>query len=243
MPKRRAQDSFELESQLCDVLAAGLRDALGWSGEATMLSEVQVGSVIPDLVLVDPRRVGSSVGSLTGFETWIVADLLRSRSRRVKTLSRRLFARPEATTRAVARLERVGFLARASEASFSLREDSFPRDAEVVAIEAKLRRWREAIDQATEYLLFANCSYVALPKETIDGSMGILPACRHRGLGVIAVAPAGIHVVRKAPRHQPRSAGWVSLVARALRDDAVTASTRSPARRAMRAGVRAPFAR
>jgi len=240
MLKRGTLETFRLEAQLCEVLVAGLLDALGWSRTAAMLSEVQVGAVIPDLVLVDSRRVGTSPCALTGFDTWIVADLLRSRARRVKTLSDRLFAEPEKTTRAVARLERLGLVDRPSKATFSIREGSFPRDAEVIAVEAKLSRWREAIDQATAYRRFANRSYVALPRETLERSKGIVPTCRSRGLGVLAVSSDGVHVVRRAPFHHPRSAGWVSLVARALAEDAVTGSSQSQAQRATRAGARAP---
>jgi hypothetical protein len=187
-----------------------------------MLSEVQVGAVIPDLVIVDPVVDEWSPVSLTGFDTWIVADLLRARTRRVTTLSRRLYARPEKTMRAVERLERVGLLDRGSSSAFSLC-DCFPRDAEVVAVEAKLYRWREAVDQATSYLRFANRSYVALPKEVVEGTDGLLPVCRARRLGVIAVSETSVEIVRMAPLHQPRSPGWVWLVARALEQRRCTA--------------------
>ena len=239
-PRVATRRRFALEAELCEVLVAGVPEVLGWSRPCTMLGEIQVGAVIPDLVMVDPVVDRWSLISLTRFDSWIVADLLRARSRRVSTLSSRLFARPEKTMRAVERLERLGLLDRASGSAFSL-GDCFPRDAEVVAVEAKLYRWREAIEQAAEYLRFANRSYVALPKETVDTTKGLLAACRSRGLGVIAVSEANIEVVRRAPLHQPRSPGWVWLVARALeRQGRATDSMPRRAPHARRVGVRAP---
>ena len=38
----------------------------------------------------------------------------------------------------------------------------------VVAVEAKLLRWRDALAQAISYLRFANESYVALPKAVVE---------------------------------------------------------------------------
>jgi hypothetical protein len=206
---------FALESQLCEVLAASISEVLRFRRPAAVLEEIQVGMVIPDLVIVDPGAGRWGPVTLTSFESWIVADLLRARSRRVETLSRRLFARPDRTSRAVERLERVGLLNRGMRSSFSL-VDNFPRDAEVVAVEAKLRRWREAVDQATDYLRFANRAYVALPQETVASTRGLLPLCRSRRVGVIAVSGSTAEIVRVAPLHEPKSPGWVWLVARAL---------------------------
>lgn len=228
--------TFALEAQLCEVLAACVPATLGWSRPATMLSEVQVGTVIPDLVIVDPVVDDWSLVSLTGFESWVLADLLRARARQITTLSRRLYARPEKTMRVVKRLERLGLIGRDSSSALSLCE-SFPRDAEVVAVEAKLYRWREAVDQATAYLRFANRSYVALPKEVVDGNDLLQAACRTRNVGVIAVSGASVEIVREAPLHQPRSPGWVWLVARAIARRRNASSTQHQAPPAKRAGV------
>jgi hypothetical protein len=96
-----------------------------------------------------------------------------------------------------------------------VRRGLFPNAAEVIAVEAKLHRWREAIEQATTYRRFANRSFVALPRATIEGSAQISEACRERGLGLIAVWSSGAKVVRPAVRHRPASAEWVWVVGQA----------------------------
>ncbi len=238
--------AFELESELCAVLSDRIADVLERDGARPMmpLGEVQVGLVIPDLVFVSSAIcLAQRPVELSGFDTWIVAELLRARPRCAKTLAARLFARPEKTTKALHRLERIGVLHRESDAAFMLR-DWFPTDSEVVAVEAKLARWRDAVDQAEEYLHFANRSYVALPTETVTRSTELKAECRKRRLGLLAVSRQGVELVREAPLHRPRTPAWVWLVARALDEQRrATATMPSPARRAMRVGGQGPYAR
>jgi hypothetical protein len=242
-PSKHASRTFRLEAQLCGVLSASVLRALDSTRRATMLSEVQVGRVIPDLLIVCAEASGGHIGDLTGFESWIVAELLRARSRRTETLASRLFARPEKTAEALNRLERRGAIHRASPTTVMLREDWFPRKSEVVAVEAKLVRWREAIEQATDYLRFANRSYVALPAETLSSTKGIAAACRSRGIGLMSVSRQGVDLVRKAPLHRTSSPGWVWVVGRAFTEQQATRSKPTRARSAKHVGVPAPSGR
>ncbi len=235
--------SFQLEAQLCSVLSSTILRALDSTGRATLLTEVQVGLVIPDLLVVCAEAAVGPIGDLTGFESWIVAELLRARSRKTETLASRLFARPEKTDAALRSLERRGAIHRASPTTVMLRDDWFPRTSEVVAVEAKLLRWREAIDQATDYLRFANRSYVALPEETLKQRAGIAVACRQRGLGLMSVSTRGVEVVRKAPLHRTTSPGWVWVVGRALTAQHATVPKLPRAHSATLAGARAPSGR
>ncbi len=218
--------SFKLEAQLCKVLSSTVLHALEADRRATLLTEVQVGLVIPDLMIVCAEATAAPVGDLTGFESWIIAELLRARSRRTDTLASRLFARPEKMADALRRLERRGAIHRAAANSVTLRPDWFPRTSEVVAVEAKLVRWREAIDQATKYLRFANRSYVALPEETLKARSGVAAACRNHGLGLMSVSAAGVDLVRRAPLHRTATAGWVWVVGRALATPAMAPKLR-----------------
>jgi hypothetical protein len=228
--------SFSLESQLCEVLARHVLEVLGVEHAAAVLEEVRVGTVVPDLVVVS--RGGSALDlRLSGFESWIVADLIRTRSRRIDTLSRRLFARTEITVRAVERLERAGLVERLSADAVSLRHACFPVESEVIAVEAKLRRWREAVEQAVGYQRFANRSYVALPADIIDGGEEILEACRSRGLGVLSVSRQGARVALKAPLRRLFSPGWVWVVGQARVTERSKQRSRLPALHATPVGV------
>jgi hypothetical protein len=73
---------------------------------------------------------------------------------------------------------------------------------EVIAVEAKQTRWREAILQAKRYKFFADQSYIAVWKETVPRvDLSLLET---HNLGLISVEPDKARVEREAPRSTPR---------------------------------------
>ena len=196
---------------------------------STVFEELPVGTVIPDVVLVSmsAHRLSTEFSS---FESWVVASFLRFRRLTMEVLAQRLYARPERTERALTALLRRQIVRRTSETSYELCREWLPANAEVVAIEAKLTRWREAVDQASAYLRFADRAYVALPLETAERTHDLLAVCRSRGLGLLGVAPHGVQLIRRAPRRRARSPEWVWVLGRALAGAPLTASTHAPTR-------------
>jgi hypothetical protein len=137
-------------------------------------------------------------------------------------------------------LERVEVLRRRPDGGYVVRRGWFPTAAQVIAVEAKLYRWREAIEQATTYRRFANRSFVALPRTTIARTPRISEACRARGLGLIEVWPTGVRVLRAADRHRPASPEWVWVVGQASAPPrSATQLTLAPEPAAMRVGDQA----
>lgn len=210
-----ATSTFGLEADLCEVLSARMPALLKGQKRVALLEEVQVGVVVPDLVLVRSAQ-SAAAASLSAFESWIVAELMAVSARRPETLAARLFAGHEKTVSALQRLERAGVVVRSSPRSYTLAKGWFPPGCEVIAVEAKLARWREAIQQAVTYLAFANRSYVALPAQTIERSVDVARACVASGVGLVAVSASHARILIKAPRRAMASPGWVWLVGRAL---------------------------
>lgn len=227
--------SFRLESDLCSVLIDAVENAAALGEPGTLLRELRVGTVIPDLVLV--RAMTQAGRGFSSFESWVIAALLRSRRLTVETLARRLYARPVNAKRALHALLRRQIVRRLSGDTYELLPDWFPVDPEVVAVEAKLTRWREAVEQASAYLRFSDRSYVAVPPETVRSAADLLPACCARGLGLLTVEPNGVTVLRRAPRHRIRSAEWVWVLGRAFAHQGATGSNHAQARCATLADV------
>jgi hypothetical protein len=74
---------------------------------------------------------------------------------------------------------------------------------EIVTIEAKVSKWRDAVSQAARNRVFAHRSLVALPESQArlaiqDKRVAML------GIGVISVAGTGAKLVRRSRRSQPR---------------------------------------
>ena len=80
--------------------------------------------------------------------------------------------------------------------------------ANVVAVEAKLKNWREALSQAKHYKEFANIAIVAMDASNIPIAKTILAEFVNNGIGLCAVSPRAIDWVirpRKSttvPSHQ-----------------------------------------
>lgn len=90
----------------------------------------------------------------------------------------------------------------------------------VIAFEAKLDRWREAMHQAYRNRCFADVSFVVLPKDVAEKAARFEVEFRRRGVGICYIdANEGVIVVTEGTRNQPIQP-W--LRARAI--DCATAS-------------------
>jgi hypothetical protein len=148
---------------------------------------------------------------LSGFESAVVAQLL-SRAHAADSLMTQIWSRKENVLRALTKLERLGVVRRRGQL-YALRRSAFPRKAEIVAIEAKLVRWREALRQAEQYQRFANRSYVAVPV-ALASNAALLESSRRMGVGVLSVSSARVDVPVEAEHREANSADWVWAVTR-----------------------------
>jgi hypothetical protein len=217
---------FAYEDDLCAVLDRHLEGIVlpqSESGRVRALAQRPVGPVIPDFIYVRSEGVTGeehdlpASGGLTALEASIVATLLSGRSLRGETIARRLYSRVDRITVPLKSLERQGIIEKFGGDVFALRRGAVPHSAQVVAVEAKLRRWREATAQAASYLLFANQSYVALPQEVITNNRALRAAAASARVGVLGVTPNSVQLVRRAPYHRTRSADWIWLLSRTVR--------------------------
>jgi hypothetical protein len=71
------------------------------------------------------------------------------------------------------------------------------------AFEAKLKKWREALDQAYRNSSFAHYSYVVLPENVIKNVLDNRQEFERRGIGLCTVNSSGIKVLFKAQKKYP----------------------------------------
>jgi hypothetical protein len=212
---------FAYEDDLCEVLASHLDRVLS-SGSNPLptrtLAQRPVGGVIPDFIYVRSDRLSSSSNAegLTSIEAAIVATLASGVGLRAEAIADRLYSRIERIAPHLRALERFGVLRRSGDGVLVLRRGALPKRAHVVAVEAKLRRWREAVGQAAAYLSFANQSYVALPDSIVHENEALRAAAAALRIGVLSVGAESVTVARTAPHHRPRSAEWVWLLSRTV---------------------------
>ena len=61
----------------------------------------------------------------------------------------------------------------------------FNNEEELVTIEVKLKDWRKAIEQALDHQLYADKSYICLPKPQRNVSENLLSILKESGIGLI----------------------------------------------------------
>ena len=69
------------------------------------------------------------------------------------------------------------------------------------AFEAKLKKWRDALDQAYRNSSFAHYSYVILPENVTKKALENKREFQRRGIGICTVNSSGIKIVFKAHKN------------------------------------------
>ena len=204
---------FNAEAQMCAVLEERLASVFGAPGlQTTAFAEVPVGSVIPDFLVVQggAKETGRRL-RLTNFDAAILAELLRG-CRRAGTVARRLWSEEQTILTRLNRLRRVGLVREVRRGSFSPVTTPFS-GTHVIAVEAKVSRWTEALRQAASYQTFSNESYVALPSRLVASHARVLTEVRGAGIGLLAVSERGVLPIVKAVPRRAMTSDFLWVVA------------------------------
>lgn len=149
--------------------------------------EVGVGRSIADVVAaVVPRRSVRMIPKLSVRESVIVRALRAIGATRIDVLERRC-GMPARSLRQgqLRRLVNEGVISCGAGGRVAL--GSWLRSGTIVAIEAKLLRWQDAIEQAVEYRRFADRVYVALPTDCIRAALRSRARFESAGVGLLGV--------------------------------------------------------
>lgn len=150
-------------------------------------TEVGAGSNIADVVVL--RREDdcepAQRDTLTVFESVILASLRRVGSTRIDLLEQRCgIDRRALREGALQRLLAWRLVERGRGGVVRLGEQ-WPGCGQIIAIEAKLTRWREALDQARRYRSYADRSYVLLPGKGANGARHAEDEFAKSGVGLL----------------------------------------------------------
>ncbi|MBL0220060.1 MAG: hypothetical protein IPQ07_40110 [Myxococcales bacterium] len=85
----------------------------------------------------------------------------------------------------------------------------------VIAIEAKLMRWRHAVQQAYRNRCFAHKSCVLLPRAVAYSAVRFCAEFERRGVGLCTLSGEEIEILIEPPRSEPLQP-WLSALAEEL---------------------------
>lgn len=177
--------------------------------QATVFQEPRIESGFPDLVIVVWRvaatRKWNEARALLEPQDLRVMHYLHQAGGKVadQELSECFQCLPRNLERlkSAGMVRRVGasWVARALSWSFAARK--------IIAIEAKIGKWAEALDQAVLNTWFASSSYILIPNSP---SQQVLDVARRFGVGVCSMNGAEVEEITSPPEQLPKSyASWI----------------------------------
>lgn len=157
---------FRLEKHLRDFLAR--YNLVEWLSPSTTLvrREQPVGGRIPDILYVvfqEPPPQDIWPSSWISHHTFLVWHLRRAWRLHIETIAQKSYLPVDVAESLLRSLEVSGAVCQADSGSYFLSDQLVEIGrGEVVAVEAKLTRWQDAMDQAIQYQAFADRVVVAM---------------------------------------------------------------------------------
>ena len=189
------------EARFIEYSLDAVLDYFAQFGNTLICQEVGVGNSIADLVglIVEGNSLPDFEKSYTITESIVLAHLRNFGATRIDLLEKRCGVKSGVFRNdALSWLEEIGAISFGAGGQISLHDGYlFPRT--IVAIEAKLQRWRDALDQAIAYQQYADESYVLLPSEFANAALSNLDKFRKSGIGLLVFEKgSGIQVQTQA---------------------------------------------
>jgi len=179
---------FRLESEMLNPLVDCLPTVfqLHTGERAKVLVEPTIGSVIPDVIFATWSGELPRCDTLNSVSRHVLAWLTSQKiaSGEVQ-LCEELFLSQQAAAAAVSSLKRIGAVAQRESGEVELCPHFDPSGVvTLIALEVKLKRWREALEQAAAYRTFADQAYVVLDGNQVKLTATMKAAFVSRGIGL-----------------------------------------------------------
>lgn len=176
---------------------------------AAIFIEPQIDTGYPDIVVVEYYSILPSPNAarqkIVATDLKILYYIHCKKYLSLQELSKNLAYTPDEVRKSVQRLANADLIY-LSKNGTSVRNRALSKYCpikRIIAIEAKLDKWNEAIAQAEHNIWFATDSYVLLNKEKCSST--ILDKCKDKGIGVILVNGNIQTALKSTTRHFPVS--------------------------------------
>ena len=198
--------AFRFERDMLQSVRETLPSKLGFDSLnlGFILCEPTVGNMIPDVVLaratenlILPKKPFSLV------EAHILALIEEHRELSELEVLAYLYLTESGARRAFAGLRKSGLIQKTDTGKMAVDSSAFTRAVEIIAIELKLRRWREALTQARTYLKFADRAYVVLDGNQVQPDSAMEEEFRSVSVGLFLHRGFWLEKIIEAPRTKP----------------------------------------
>lgn len=161
--------------------------------ECRVAHELPIGQSIADMVILRPvsERVWPEA-PLTVAESVVLSTLRQLGAARADTIGRQVFMSADEVRALLDGRLSEWRLVRCKERGIVEAHAAWVRAAEVIAVEAKLTRWRDALEQATFYRRYADRAFVLLPRASAETAFRHAADFRAAGVGLLAYDTQGV---------------------------------------------------
>lgn len=200
---------FRFEREMTQGLEAELPHALSIPADRPyfFLREPHLWGIIPDF-LIGYYRTPKGFEARPGvslIDSFILAELEGSAAVTAEDVATQIFLTTSETEIRLRKLAKRELVRVSPRGSWEIVPRFNSRCLEIVAVEAKVRRWREAFAQALSYLAFANRAYVALAAPITAMDRDVLGLFRSSGVGLLHQSYGQVSIIIPASRHNPTS--------------------------------------
>lgn len=170
--------------------------------ECKIVHELAVGHSIADIAILRRAESAGSYwpeGPLSVVESSILYSLRRLGTANVDAIAKEVFMQVEPVRKLL--LGRLSNWSLVQNCNGDFRTPrSWISQSEIIAIEAKLTRWRDAICQAVAYRRYANRAYVLLPERNAAIASQHKLEFTEAGVGLLSYCDGNVTLIIKAPK-------------------------------------------
>lgn len=173
-----------------------------------ILNEVNLGYGIADLVISKLRAQMNSfnLGEVLSHNDIIVYDIVDSYGKvDFKTIAIKSGCGKYVLNKVLKKLITMQ-LVKEVDSYFSILKKYQPVTGEVIAIEAKLKNWKQAIEQARRYFWFANYTYVALDAQHAAPAVKNIQTFMDTNVGLVLIDDnSNVKILFQPEKSEPKS--------------------------------------
>ena len=222
-----ASSPFRFERDMLEPLALALPALLGLEPHAIrIIQEPDLGRVIPDLLIGFWRGTEAPARRRTSLhDAFLLARLESGQWHTPSDIERALYLPSGAALPALQRLARQGLVTTSQTRRWRLLPAAHSRHGEIIAVEAKLQRWRDALAQAVAYRGFADRSYVVLDGARLRSIAALRAPFREHGIGLLLQYGPVLRMAWRSPSVRPCSERRIQAADRLFTSARVMTST------------------
>lgn len=199
---------FKSEQQLVNILKENYHTICNWDtsrNHTSYIQEVNLGFGVADLVILKWNKKQINTNNeieLNHFDIGIYKIIERNKNTTINLLQEFTGANKSTINISIEKLIAKSYILK-NDTIIKFSKPYKNNTHQAIAIEAKLKNWKRALDQAYRYKWFANQAYVVLDHQNINAAVKNLEGFKKLNVGLAEINSLGVVKIYFKPFHCP----------------------------------------